>query len=741
MVNMDDTTSIDKILWKLDKFKYENCINTIELGEKAYELCKKINYTTGMAVSLLRIGEALTNIGNYEKSLVFLFKSLSISQKESICDIQVLSLIYIGNNLLNFGDYEKSFNFYNNAEKIALKINVNKNYYSYSTYKFYLAKTSTNIGEIYKSLGDYENAFIFYNKAETFNKKLNYISTLGISLCNLGEMNYIKGHYEKALTLLNKSIELMNSFNYKLALPEAYRISALIYERKEDFKRANQYFCKALDVDLKETYIYYKATVLLDYSNYLKNRGNINSALDKLEIAFNISIKNNILVKTIEICKRFFKLYEEIGDIKNSYKYYKLYFQYQEKFEKTIHAQRLNSITAKIKLQELQREKLNIMEKSENFRKKSEKLMENLKNISIISELGQRITSTLNLDEILDILCNSVRTFVDISTFGIALYDEDNGLLKYNYYNEDNKIIGMADASIDSKSSIAAYCLRNKHFVVINDIQNEYSKYVDDSNYLHNYTGRIIINSAVYFALIIDNNLLGVMTAQSTEIGAFKTIHIEMLKALSAYASIAVNNAIKSTSLKIEIDYRKKIQQELEELNNKLLYISENDSLTGIPNRRKFDSVMNIQWDLAKKNKHNLSLILLDVDCFKQYNDNYGHVEGDNCLAAIGSALSNYIDKKYIVARYGGDEFVIIFPNISLNNVLKLGEKFRTEIENLHLKHEFSNIKNIVTITLGAASVIPNDNITINEFIRQADTALYAAKERGRNQIAGYVPK
>lgn len=741
MVNIDDTTSINKILWKLDKFKYENCINTIKLGEKAHELCEKINYTTGMAVSLLRIGEALTNIGNYEKSLVFLFKSLSISQKESICDLQVLALIYIGNNLLSFGDYEKSFNFYNNAEKIAVKINVSKNYYSYSTYKFYLVKISTNIGEIYKSLGDYENAFIFYNKAEAFEKKLNYISTLGTSLCNLGEMNYIKGDYEKALSLLNRSIEIMNSFNYKLALPEAYRILALIYEKKEDFKLAKQYFCKALDIDLKETYIFYKATILLDYSNYLKNRGDINSALDKLKIALNISIKNNILVKTIEICKRFFKLYEEIGDIKNSYRYHKLYFQYKEKFEKTIRSQRLNSITSKIKLQELQREKLNIMEKSENFRKKSEKLMENLKNISIISELGQRITSTLNLDEILDILCNSVRTFVSIATFGIALYDEENGLLKYNYYNEDNKIIDMADASIDSKSSIAAYCLRNKHFVVINDIQSEYSKYVEDSNYLHNYTSRIIINSAVYFPLIIDNNLLGVMTAQSIERGAFKTIHIEMLKALSAYASIAVNNAIKSTSLKIEIDYRKKIQQELEELNNKLLYISENDSLTGIPNRRKFDSVMNIQWDLAKKNKHNLSLILLDVDCFKQYNDNYGHVEGDKCLAAIGYALSNYIDKKYIVARYGGDEFVIIFPNISLNNVLKLGEKFRTEIENLNLKHEFSNIKNIVTITLGAASVIPNDNITINEFIRQADTALYAAKERGRNQIAGYVPK
>ena len=741
MVNTDDTTAIKKILLELDKSKYENCINTIKLGNKAYEICKDIDYNTGMAVSLLRIGEALSNTGNYEKSLSYLFKSLGISQKENVSDLQVLALIYIGNNLLHFGDYEKSFDFYNNAEKIAMKIDAGKNYYDYSTYRFYAAKTSTNIGEIYKVLEDYQNAFKFYNRAVTFDKKLNYISTMGISLCNLGEINYIKGNYDKALILLNKSIDIMNSFNYKLALPEAYRVLALIYEKKEDYKNTIQYFSKASNTDLRGTYVFYKINILLDYSNFLKNRGNITDALSKLEVVFNMSIKNNILIKTIDACKKLFKLYEETGDIENSYKYYKLCYQYQDKLEKITRTQRLSSINEKIKLQQLEKEKIIIIKKSENFRKKSEKLMENLRNVSIISELGQRITSTLNLNEILDILCNSVKNFIDISTFGIALYNEEDGLLKYNYYNEGNKITAMPDASIDSKSSIAAYCLRNKHFIVINDIQKEYFKYVNDPNYLHNYASNILINSAVYFPLIIGNNLLGVMTAQSTEKHAFKRLHVEMLKVLSAYAAIAVNNAIKSTSLKVEIEYRKKIQKELELLNNRLLYISENDSLTGIPNRRKFDSVMNTQWDLAKKNKYNLSLILLDVDCFKQYNDNYGHVEGDKCLAIIGSALSNYIDKKYISARYGGDEFVIIFPKVTLDNVIRLGEKFRREIEDLNLKHEFSNIKNRVTITLGAASVIPNDNITINEFIRQADTALYTAKREGRNRISAYNAK
>lgn len=128
MVNLDNIASIDKILSELDKIKYENCIDTIQLGNEAYEVCKQNNYSIGMAFSLLRIGEALTNIGNYEESLSFLFRSLAISQKEDIYDLQVLALIYIGSNLLDFGDYERSFDFYNDAEKIALKIYDNKNY-------------------------------------------------------------------------------------------------------------------------------------------------------------------------------------------------------------------------------------------------------------------------------------------------------------------------------------------------------------------------------------------------------------------------------------------------------------------------------------------------------------------------------------------------------------------------------------------------------------------------------------
>jgi diguanylate cyclase (GGDEF)-like protein len=246
------------------------------------------------------------------------------------------------------------------------------------------------------------------------------------------------------------------------------------------------------------------------------------------------------------------------------------------------------------------------------------------------------------------------------------------------------------------------------------------------------------LNSVIFCPLIIDNNLIGVMTVQAFEKNSFKRITIEMIKALSSYAAIAINNAMKSMKLIFEVEQRRKIQAQLVDTNNKLTWLSENDGLTDIPNRRKFDAIITEEWTKAKENKSNISIIIFDIDFFKQYNDNYGHINGDNCLIDISNELSSSLIKNYFAARYGGDEFVIILPDTELEEAISYGENFRYNVENLDICHEFSKIKDIVTITLGVSCVIPSDGITITEFIRQADDALYEAKNNGRNQVRGF---
>lgn len=161
---------------------------------------------------------------------------------------------------------------------------------------------------------------------------------------------------------------------------------------------------------------------------------------------------------------------------------------------------------------------------------------------------------------------------------------------------------------------------------------------------------------------------------------------------------------------------------------------SEIDSLTGIPNRRKFLQFLNTQWAYSKEHGHSLSLIMIDIDFFKEYNDNYGHPEGDKCLIKIASRLTGLLENKYLLSRYGGDEFIVVLPQTTGTEALAIAETMRQAVidEKILIRH--SSISDYVTITLGVASLIPTDTVSIHDFIKKADDALYDAKRKGRNK-------
>ena len=187
---------------------------------------------------------------------------------------------------------------------------------------------------------------------------------------------------------------------------------------------------------------------------------------------------------------------------------------------------------------------------------------------------------------------------------------------------------------------------------------------------------------------------------QSKGKNAFTPYHIEMVKALSAYAAIAINNSIKSMELEMEVIKTKGIQIELEKVNEILLSLSENDSLTGIPNRRKFDTYINDVWESSIRGRSSLSLLIIDIDYFKEYNDNFGHLEGDKCLTRVASILANLNNGPYFVSRYGGDEFVIVLLKSSIDYAVKFGENLRRKLEILNIIHGFSEISDRITLSI-----------------------------------------
>ncbi len=176
---------------------------------------------------------------------------------------------------------------------------------------------------------------------------------------------------------------------------------------------------------------------------------------------------------------------------------------------------------------------------------------------------------------------------------------------------------------------------------------------------------------------------------------------------------------------------------ELKKYRDFLENLSMVDGLTGVWNRRHFNEVLDKEWRRAMRGTHLISVILLDVDFFKKYNDHYGHPAGDDCLRQVAKALKETARRGGdMVARYGGEEFVIITPASSSEEAQALAEKLRISVEMLAIPHATAEISDHVTISIGVATVHPNPCMDVSDFLEKVDRALYMAKSGGRNRVA-----
>jgi diguanylate cyclase (GGDEF)-like protein/PAS domain S-box-containing protein len=185
-----------------------------------------------------------------------------------------------------------------------------------------------------------------------------------------------------------------------------------------------------------------------------------------------------------------------------------------------------------------------------------------------------------------------------------------------------------------------------------------------------------------------------------------------------------------------DITERKKTEQQLLTMQKELEDLSFRDGLTGVANRRKFDAVLDKEWDEARRNTQPLSLILFDVDFFKRYNDHHGHVEGDECLRRIAQALASTANRpRDFLARYGGEEFVLLLPTSDAAAAAAVAERCRQAIFKAQIAHGDSPVGQLITVSMGVGTVIPSASHDPLAFIDLVDRRLYRAKEAGRNRI------
>jgi len=192
----------------------------------------------------------------------------------------------------------------------------------------------------------------------------------------------------------------------------------------------------------------------------------------------------------------------------------------------------------------------------------------------------------------------------------------------------------------------------------------------------------------------------------------------------------------KKDYLEVLFDDFNTMAEQLASANEKLKALSVTDELTKLNNRRSFLEYINLIWKQNQRLNLPVTVLMIDIDYFKKYNDSLGHLEGDKALITIAECLKNSIKRETdFVARFGGEEFVCVLPFIEKDEALKFAKTLVKNVEDIKIPHPMSSHSKYVTISAGMASIIPNDNNSHTQLLDEADKALYSAKETGRNRV------
>lgn len=221
-----------------------------------------------------------------------------------------------------------------------------------------------------------------------------------------------------------------------------------------------------------------------------------------------------------------------------------------------------------------------------------------------------------------------------------------------------------------------------------------------------------------------------------------------LIEALSSQASVAMENRnLLDEQEKLKRQLETEVDDRTEELKDALTKLSEAhiilkelttiDAVTNIRNRHFFDETYEQEWRRALRQNYSISLLLMDIDHFKNVNDTYGHLAGDECLAGVAKAIDSMLHRPSdVVARYGGEEFIVILPYVSLENAQHLADQICSGLAKRVFSADGNNIG--VTVSIGVSSVVPDENARPRDLISQADEALYRAKSTGRNKVCVY---
>lgn len=343
------------------------------------------------------------------------------------------------------------------------------------------------------------------------------------------------------------------------------------------------------------------------------------------------------------------------------------------------------------------------LEEKSRLIEKTNKALENLvRDLSLIYEIGQGINRTVEVAELYELIASVLRRQLTLGNFSLMVWDEKSQILQVKAaFGFEASHHSILDVTFKGGEGIAGEVLKKGKAVYVGDTLRE-RQFAAKGIAMH--------GSLLSLPLNCKGATLGVVNFGRKDAFAFSNHDIKMLTLVANQVALAMANA---------------------ELYTQTRELSVKDELTAVYNRRHFAQVLQLEWKRAVRFKRELSLLMIDVDYFKRYNDTYGHLEGDKVLKQLGELLGKNLREVDTVARFGGEEFVALLPDTDKRGALAVAEKLRYLVQESLA---------VITVSIGVAN-FPDDVSEMDDLIDHADIALYDAKDTGRNRVVTYTPQ
>ena len=568
-VNKPTSAEITRKIDALNKQAWEVHITEpnqgLEFSSEAKNLSEEYSYQQGMAYALRNMGVSHRYLSNLETALSLSVQALDMFVQMGDKRGEAQAYVSIGAIYYYMGDYERSLDYFLKGLSLNEELG-NKEAQAYAL---------NGAGYIYSTLGDNKKGIEFLQRALTLSKEFSVSPDLQPRVLESMATVYLNDEQmDKAYETYLECLQLSEQSSQKVMKGDALFGIGHLFLRQNRLNESKKYFLQSLSNSREIGYKVGEADCLLHLGKLSFLQEDSEHAkeymLESLRVAEDIKAKA-ILYKTHEALA---ELYEKNEDTRSFVKHYKLFHKYKSEVFKEEQENKQKYLNIQNEMEKLQREtEINrltnvvMKEKNEELEKKTEELEQSYNTVSVLSQIGKEITSTLNLDTILNTVYEKVNELMDATIFGIGIYNTENETISYRLAIEKGVRYQPYQRTMENKNQFPVWCIENQKEIFINDVRKEYShyisQYIEESGTLEDGTLSTVPISFIYLPLIIKEKVFGLLTVQSYNKDAYSHHHLDILKTLASYTSAALYNAQSFETLQNTLNELKVTQQQL----------------------------------------------------------------------------------------------------------------------------------------------------------------------------------